>query len=288
VTAPTPKGASSVTATATGIVKQTPSRFSVHVSLDDLTAKYLLENYLTGFNFTGTDGQELAPEFYENKIADAIVKLEGIVGFDVLQREITGERHDYHTNDYLNYAFSRLYRLPAQSVQQVRAVYPTGQVIQVFPAEWVRLNVEAGQLHLVPTSGSLSQVMIGGGNGYLPFIFGGLSYMPQLWEVDYVSGFKVDAVPRDVVSAICKLACVEIFTIFSDLVGPLGVASSSLGLDGMSQSIARQLPAFKARVDTYKVDLGLPGPGLAVDPKFSTGEIGQLRRTYVGMVLTSM
>jgi len=57
----------------------------------------------------------------------------------------------------------------------------------------VRLTVEHSQFHLVPTSGSLAQVLLGGGNGYLPFIFSGLSYLPGLWEVDYVSGFAPDA-----------------------------------------------------------------------------------------------
>lgn len=283
-----PKGASSVPATATGSVRQTPSRFSALMSLDDLTTDYLKDNYLVGFDFAGNDGQQLPPAFYEGKIADAIVKLESVAGFDVLERTVVGEKHDYFVTDYLNYAFMQLFRMPCQSVSQVRAVYPTGQTIQVFPSEWVRLNVEHSQFHLVPTSGSLAQVMLGGGNGYLPFIFAGLSYLPQLWEVDYVSGFRHDAIPREVVSAVCKLACVEIFTIFSDLVGPIGIASSSLGIDGMSQSVARQLPAFKARVDAYKVDLGLPGPTLGTDPRpGSAGEIGQLRRTYVGMIAVS-
>lgn len=286
MTAPSPSGPSSTPETATAVVRQTPSRFRAMLSLDDLTARYLLENYLVGFQFAGNDGQQLPPSFFEDKLANAIAKLETMTGIGVLQREVTAEKHDYFTTDYLNYAFMQLFRMPVQSVSQVRAVYPTGQVIQVFPADWVRLYVEHGQFHLVPTSGSLAQVLLGGGNGYLPFIFAGLSYLPNLWEVDYVCGFAQDAIPREVATAVCKLAAIEVLTIMSDLVGPLGVASSSLGIDGMSQSMARQLPAFKARLDAYKVDLGLPGAGLSVDPK--AGEIAQLRRTYVGMVATSL
>lgn len=258
------------------------------MSLNDITAKYLKENYLTGFTFAGTNGQELSNDFYDDKVANAITLFETITNIDILQREITGEKHDYYVEDYLNYAFMQLFRIPAQSVSQVRAVYPTGQVIQVFPTEWVRLNREHAQIHLVPTSGSLANVMLGGGNGYLPFIFAGLGYLPQLWEIDYVSGFNPDAIPREAVSIICKLAVIEIFTLMSDLVGPLGVASQSLGIDGMSQSIARQLPAFKARVDAYKIALGIPGVGLGVDPKYSGGEIAQFRRTYFGMHMVSL
>lgn len=280
--------ASKVASGTTASIKTTVTRFNPLFSLNDLTAKYLKENYLTGFTFTGADNQELSPAFFEEKIANAIVRFEEITHIDVLQREVCGEKHDYITTDYLNYAFMQLYRIPAQSVSEVRAVYPTGQTIQVFPQEWVRLYVEHSQFHLVPTSGSLAQVLLGGGNGYLPFIFAGLSYLPQLWEVDYISGFAPDAIPRDIVSVICKLAAIEVLQVMSDLIGPLGIASSSLGIDGMSQSVSRQLPAFKARIDAYKVDLGIPGPGLGVEPKYNTGEIGQLRRTYIGLVMASV
>jgi hypothetical protein len=278
--------ASKIASGTTAVIKTVSNRFNPQFSLSDLTVKYLKDNYLTGFTFTGADGQELSPTFFEDKLANAISKLEDITSIDILQREICVEKHDYFTTDYLNYAFMQLYRTPAQSVKEVRAVYPTGQTIQVFPSEWVRLYVEHSQFHLVPTSGSLAQVMLGGGNGYLPFIFAGLSYLPMLWEVDYTSGFAENAVPREIVTVICKLAAIEVLTLMSDLVGPLGIASSSLGIDGMSQSISRQLPAFKARIDMYKTDLGLPGA--SSDGKYNTGEIGQIRRTYLGMVMASV
>ena len=114
MTAPTTKNASSAPATATASVRQTPSRFSSLLSLDDLTARYLKECYLTGFSFAGSDGQELPASFFEDKIADAIAKIEGITNVDVLQREVTSERHDYYVEDYMNYAFLKLFRTPAQ------------------------------------------------------------------------------------------------------------------------------------------------------------------------------
>lgn len=280
--------ASKIASGTTATVKTVSNRFSSQFSLNDLTAKYLQDNYLTGFTFLGSDGQPLPPAFFEEKIANAISKLEDITHIDVLQREVCGERHDYLVTDYLNFAFMQLNRIPALSVKEVRCIYPTGQTIVVYPAEWVRVMVEHSQFHLVPTSGTLAQVLLGGGSGYMPFVIGGMSFVPQLWEVDYTSGFAENAVPREIVQVICKLAAIEVLTLMSDLIGPLGIASSSLGIDGMSQSVSRQLPAFKARIDQYKSDLGLPGPGLGVDPKYSTGEIGQLRRTYIGLVMASV
>jgi hypothetical protein len=187
----------------------------------------------------------------------------------------------HNTNDYLNYAFVQLFRIPAQSVQEVRAVYPTGQTIQIFPQEWVRLEVSHSQFHLVPTSGSLAQVLLGGGNGYLPFIFAGLAYLPQLWHVDYISGFDPENIPRTVADAVMKYAAIECLQALSDLIGPIGQSSSSLSVDGLSQSVGRVLPAFKARIDAYRRDLGLD------DPNLRTGIIGQMRRTYMGLALVA-
>ena len=112
--------ASKVASGTTATIKTTSTRFNPLFSLADLTAQYLKDNYLTGFLFTGRDGQELPPAFFEEKLANAIAKLEEITHIDVLQQTVCGERHDYHTNDYLNYAFMRLFRTPVTSVSQVK------------------------------------------------------------------------------------------------------------------------------------------------------------------------
>lgn len=255
--------------------------YSPTLALSDLTAAYLQRQYLTGLTLCGADGQPLSDEYFEDHIATAIAKLEDITHVDILQRVNTSERHDYRVNDYVAYGFLQLFRLPAQSVQVVRAVYPTGQTIQVFPSEWVRLEISHAQIHLVPTSGTLSQVIIGQGADYLPLIYSGLGYLPHLWEVDYTSGFDPDKVPRMVTDAIMKLTAIEVLTIMSDLIAPLGVASSSLSVDGLSQSISRQLPAFRARIDQYNTSLGLPFGQ-------QSGLVDQIRRTYLGIALSSL
>lgn len=61
--------------------------------------------------------------------------------------------------------------------------------------------------------------------------------------------------PRDVADAIAKLAVVEMLSIASDLVRPIGIASESLSIDGLSQSQSYLAPAFKQRIDRYSMDL---------------------------------
>lgn len=259
------------------VISKTSSDFDIN----DLDAEYLKTNYLVGLKLLGDDGCELPEAFFQTHIDNAIATIEDMASIDILPREVTAETHDYLINDYVQYAFLQLYRVPIQDVNEVRAVYPTGQTIQTFPSEWIRLMIEHGQLHLIPTSGSLSQVIIGQGADYLPLIFSGLGKLPNLWEVDYTSGFAVGCTPRIIIDAIAKMASISILTIMSDLVHPIGVSSSSLSVDGLSQSRSLQLPAFKQRIDRYSSEL-------YNDSQDQPGLIRQIRNKYLGIALSSV
>lgn len=264
-------------------VTVTSSRFKPDMALADLTAQYLKDNYLTGLKLLIANDQELSDEWYETKLGEAIAKVEELTNVDILQRRIRGEKHDYHAHDYVQYGFLQLFRLPCLSVQEVRAEYPTGNSIQVFPSEWVRLEKAHAQVNLVPTAGSLSQVLIGQGAGYLPLIYAQVSKLPSLWSIDYMSGFDEEHIPLMLIETVCKVAVVEIFTIMSDTIYPIGVGSQSLSIDGMSQSRSFQMPAFKARVDQYRQDIGYAG-----SPTQRTGLLSQIRNNYLGVNLASL
>ena len=259
--------------------------YSPTIPLDQLTPEYVRLHYLTGLTLIGANGEELPDTWFVEHIANAIAKVEDITNVDILRRNNIKEKHDYHIGDYARYGFIQLFRIPAIEVTEIRAVYPTGQTIQVFPSQWVRLEQSHSQVHLVPTSGSLSQVVMGNGAEYLPLIFGSIGYLPQLWEVDYISGFDPEAVPRMVMDAVCKMASIEMLQIMADTVTPLGQTSQSLSIDGMSQSRSYALPAFKARIDKYSADLGLPAsPGSPI----SGGVLAQIRNSYLGVNLASL
>jgi len=258
-----------------------PSLYSPYIALSQLSGAYLRKQYLAGFTFLGDDGKPLADEWFEEFIQNAIGKLEEVLNVDVLQRNNVAEKHDYHSQDWDAFGFIQLFRFPAQSVQEVRAVVTPGQTVQVFPSTYVRIQLEHSQIHLVPTAGSLATISIGQGMEWLPF-FSGRTYVPHLWEVDYVSGFNPDQIPRIVADSIMKWAAIDILTILSDTVTPLGVTSTSQGVDGLSQSRSYQLPAFKARIDAYNADLGLP-PHSPQD-----GMLAQIREQYVGILMASV
>lgn len=256
--------------------------FSTTVNLADLGAAYLKANYLTGLKICDDNGEEFPDSFFENKLNDAVAQIQELTNVDILKRVNVAETHDYHVTDYLMYAFMQLYRMPALSVSAVRAVYPTGQVVQIFPSEWIRLEKAHSQINLVPTSGSLSNVLIGQGLDYVLVTFSGVNYLPSLWEVDYISGFEPDAIPRVIADAIGKYAAIEVLRIASELVTPLGQTSQSLSVDGLSQSRSYQLPAFQARINAYIQDL------YGANTPSNPGLLGQIRHNYRGILLASV
>lgn len=249
--------------------------------LEKVDSDFLKNNYFPGFTFFGTDKQPLSKDFYEGHLRRALSTLEDTINIDILEREVKEELHDYRADDYAAFAFLQLFRVPTQKVTSLTAVYPTGQTILVYPNEWIRLEKNRSQLQLVPTAGTISQVLLGQGGTYLPLIYGRLSYLPHLWKVDYVSGFPKGEIPLLVVDTIAKLAVLNIFMIVADLIHPLGVASQSLSVDGLAQSRGYISPAFRARIDGYRTDLyGPSGMG--------GGQIDQIRSTYLPSPWTAL
>ncbi len=246
-----------------------------------LTPQYIKDNYLIGLVLTGADKLPLPDPVYQNAMDLAAAKVSDLTSVDILLTTRTAEKHDFRLNDYANFAFMELYRAPVDEVSEIRAVFPTGSTVQVFPSQWIRVEKAHGQIHLVPTIGSLSEVVIGHGMDWFPLVFGGMAYLPQLWEVDYKSGFKGGLVPRIIVDAICKMTLVDLLTIMSDTVGPIGVQSHSVSVDGLSQSRSYALPAFKGRIDRYREELygGPEGVGALMR---------QIKQSYHGLTFASV
>ena len=257
------------------------------IALSTLTPNWLKKNYLTGLKICDADGQEYSNDFYETHMMNAVRRIEGITNVSILENTIVGEEHDYRVGDYMIYSCLQVFKTPVRSVSRISAVYPLGQVIQEFPPEWIRLEALHGQIHLVPSRGSLAQIILGQGGAFLPLIYGGLSYLPALWAIDYIAGMDPEDLPRDVVEAIAKLAAIDILTIASNLIRPIGVTSESVSIDGLSQSQSYQVPALIQHIGRYTEDLWGPN-GKQQDMKTTSGLLRQIHDQFFGFNLASL
>jgi len=256
-------------------------------SIEDLTPAFLQQHYLLGLKFVDEKGKEYDPNWYQQKVAVAISHFEHHTQLTLTPRAVVGELHDYYIRDYEQYAFLQLFNYPVivrTDTPVVKAVYPTGTVITTFPREWVRCDNVHGQLQLIPTQGSLSSVILGQGGSYLPIIYQGLGYLPQLFHVDYEAGFESGKIPQIMIDAIAKLAAVEILSIMGLTALPTGITSQSYSIDGMSQSRGfmqspEYAPIFSGLIAQYKAEL-------FGNPRFGTaGLFADLKSFYRGVNL---
>lgn len=249
------------------------------IKLSELTPCWLKDNYLTGLRFVDEHGRDRPDSFYETHMQNAVRTIEKLCDISILAASVTRETHDYHVNDYAQWGWLQLYKVPVKVVHKVCGRYPLGESVVEYPTEWIDLKASAGQISLVPSRGSLGSVLIMNGGSFLPLHYSGMERIPSLWEVDYEAGMDPEDMPRDVVDAIAKLACINLLTIMSNLVRPVGVSSESVSIDGLSQSMSYQMPAFQAHISQYSESLYGPA-GKSQDIASTSGLLKQIYDFY--------
>ena len=81
--------------------------------------------------------------------------------------------------------------------------------------------------------------------------------IPDYWNYQYITGFDLDNLPWDLIGIIGKLATFGPLNIAGDLIlGTAGVASQSLSIDGLSQSISTTASATSAGYNARLINYG--------------------------------
>lgn len=231
-----------------------------------LTVENLVNNFMFGLDLTDDDGNQFPRGMLEFAIKAAVDSLEKTLCVRIKPTQILNEMQDYYRSDYLDFAFVQLNEYPIVSVERVAIKYPTAQTEIEFPTEWYQINRVHGQVHLIPTSGSLSQILMGRGGDYLTFVWKGWDWMPNMWRINYTAGFPVGQIPNDLIAVVGKMACFYPLNIAGDLVGGIAIASKSIGIDGLSQSInttsSAENAGYSARLRQYERELKIEIPRL--------------------------
>lgn len=218
-----------------------------------LTVPQLKQRYMFGVDLTNDSGEPLPDEVFRFYILSAIEWMEKQLDIPLLPTRYTNEKHDYYRDDYEQFTLIQLDNYPVIDVEEFRVQYPTGQNVIVWPKTWIRLDKAAGHVRVVPTSGTLSQILIGQGGSYLPAIYNGMTHLPDLFELDYIAGFE--AIPSDILDLVGMFASLGPFHIFGDLIAGAGIANISLSIDGLSQNIGTTSSAtnsgYGSRVINY-------------------------------------
>jgi len=215
-------------------------------ALDVISVDELKSFYLFGLDLTDDEGTEYPTELYEHFIRSAVSAVEHKLDIPIIPRTIPDERHDFIRDDYENFVWLELDVFPVINVETVKMVMPGEQLITEFDQEWFQLQKESGQLQLVPGTGTANLILLGTSGAYLPFIYGTRKMIPNVFRIKYTAGFPSGEVPAVIKDLVAKVACFGPLNIAGDLVVGAGIATTSLSIDGLSQSISSTSSATNA------------------------------------------
>jgi hypothetical protein len=238
-----------------------------------------LSRYFFGVKLTTSDGRTLGHNDIAFFIRAAMEQYEGFLNLK-LKKQVIRETLHYSLNDYVAWGYLPT-TFPVICIKSLTGFI--GQVKQVeWPKEWLSIkkdnlnSLAHRNIYIVPSVGTVeySSMVY---NGIIPNSgWMGSSSIPNYWEVVYVTSF--DKIPADILDAIGKLASLNAFIQLGDLILGPGIASTSLGIDGLSQSISSTASSgksiYSARIDQYLKELETSAP--------------LLKAKYNGMILSSL
>ena len=244
-----------------------------------ISAPELANRYFFGIPIVDQSGNIMRDEDIEFFIMTAKEDLEGYLNLK-LSKQIIEESFDYFRDDYKSWG-----HVPVSypCVRPFKLTGLLGNVEQVeFPSEWLsvkKTNDGIGysrNIKLVPTAGTTTNQSVVY-SGIAPNVgWFGQPTIPNYWTAVYCT--SMDRVPEDILDAIGKLAAINVFHQLGDIILGAGIASQSIGIDGLSQSISTTSSAtnagYGARITGYLDDLKKMMPRLKA--KYDGFELGAM------------
>ena len=250
-----------------------------------VTPIQLIQRYLVGVNLRLPDGCPYPNETFDFAIRAATDEIERYVGIAILPRTFSGGADDdveqmnrlpteqnndgiygAERQDWIPYDQFRRMRLAWRPLignpPRIRLVFPgTRQVIPEIPPEWILVrDGNTATIDIVPGA-LLTGLAYTGYFAAYQYQYGAWwnNRLPDLMRIDYTAGFLPGCVPQAIQDAIGFLAAINVLNIAGDLIAGAGIASSSVSLGGLSQSIATTASAtnagYGARIIQYTKQL---------------------------------
>ena len=228
------------------------------ISVDKLKAVYLF-----GIDIIDNNGVELPEETFQQYIDNAVGMLETYLDISILP-EIVVEDHDYHFDQYFNWGYLQLNKFPVIQLDSLNLTYLRNnqgepENVFTFPDAWIRLNNNDGLIRLVPNGRFPGNAQIDTSGFYNPYLLFTQALIPDVFRATYLAGFEDGKVPIAINQAISYMAAIQALIIGGNLVLGAGIGSSSLSIDGLSQSInttqSAENSAYSATITEYSNQL---------------------------------
>jgi hypothetical protein len=236
-------------------------KFEIDFNVSDLimTPEELINNYLFGLDIRDKNGQVIPYETYTFFIKAAQQEIEKSWSLKFLPQLVFDQCH-FWRDDYVNWTIL-LTMYPVRKAFSMQGFVNTTKQIS-YPKEWLSVNKHPAdlpmrQINLVPVSSRTAQTssVYFGITPHLGFY--GYNTIPNYWVSLYCTGFS--EVPNDLKHFIGRMAAIPILDIGGSLILGAGIASMSVGLDGLSQSISTTSSAenhgYSSTIKSYQTQM---------------------------------
>ena len=222
------------------------------------TAK-LKQDYLFGIEINDKNGNPLPDKSYDQYISNAISLLEHFLDISITPVIDHIEDRDYYFNEYCDWGYFLLNNYPVIQIKKMELVYfrdPDGEpeTLQEIPNQWIRLQPHDGIVRLIPNARFPANLQVSQNGNYFPEVLR-TEHVPHLWRITYDFGFCDGGVPSLINQAIGMIAASQALIIGGNLVLGAGIASSSISLDALSQTInttqSAENSAYSATIKEY-------------------------------------
>lgn len=248
-----------------------------------INGRELLTLYFYGIGIVNQQGTGISTVALETYIRAAQDEIERYLTIKFFKESIE-EKSDYYRDEFRGTGYIKTkYTVNTPLLLQGYI----GDYLQLeYPKEWLTQNTVGGlgnarQIVVVPNSNvntvSINAALFAG--SIIPYL--GLvnsRAIGSYWHVTYVTGFGCDNMPYDLLDVVGKYASMRVFNLLGDIVIGAGIASQSLSIDGLSQSIqttsSAENAAYSARIKQYIVEI--------------KATMDRLKGTYKGITLTAI
>ena len=252
-----------------------------------MSVSKLKSTYLFGIEIIDSNQNELSNEVFQQYIDNAISMLEHELDISISPVINHVEELDYHYTDYVEWGFIQLQNWPVIRVHSLDMVFfrdeeGNPESNQTIPNQWIRVQNHDGIIRLIPNARFPANLQISHTGAFYPEVLRS-STVPHLWRIVYDHGFEDGRIPTAINMAIGYLAAIQALIVGGNLVLGAGIASSSLSIDGLSQSInttqSAENSSYSATIKEYQnIVFG--------KTKDEPGLLGGLRDYYKGQSMS--
>lgn len=196
--------------------------------------------------------QAMTDALIQRNINRAVSLAETETCIDIMPVQIR-EKQPWEKLDFENgFGFMRLDHRPISVINRLSVVPSNQTEVLALPLEWVETgHLQRGQINLLPltlllpTGGTIPAGPAGA--AIFLSLFSGKQWLPAFWMVDYIAGYVDGMVPLIINELVGTIAAMEVLSV---LAATHKSNSSSLGIDGMSQSVSTPGPqVFRQRME---------------------------------------